>query len=49
MAGITIANDAIKTSVVYPVVVKATPFALQVLGFFMPFAKYLLSALKGVF
>ncbi len=49
LSGISIAPDAIKTSVVYPVVVKVTPYALQVLGFFMPFAKYLLSAVKGVF
>ncbi|MDQ3292813.1 MAG: CvpA family protein [Bacteroidota bacterium] len=49
LADIKIAEEAIKKSEVYPFVVKTTPYALEVLGFFMPFVKYLLSTLKGLF
>ena len=49
LTGITITDAALKKSEVYPVVVKATPYALQVLGFFLPFVKSLLSTLKGFF
>ncbi len=49
LTGITITDAALKKSEVYPVVVKATPYALQVLGFFLPFVKSLLSNLKGLF
>lgn len=49
LANINIAEDAINKSVFYPVIVKVTPYALEVLGFFMPFVKYLLTTLKGLF
>jgi membrane protein required for colicin V production len=49
MAGISIAENASKTSVIYPYVVKATPLALDLIGFALPFAKSLLSILKGMF
>ena len=49
LANISVAEEAIKKSVVYPIVVKLTPYALEVVGFFMPFVKYLLTTLKGLF
>lgn len=49
LTGISLTDAAIKESVVYPVIVKATPYALEALGYFLPFAKYLLKALKNVF
>ncbi len=49
LAGISITAAAIKQSEVYLVVVKATPYALEVLGFFLSFVKYLLSTLKELF
>jgi membrane protein required for colicin V production len=49
LTGITMTDAAMKKSEVYPVIVKATPYALQVMGFFLPFVKYLLSTLKGFF
>ncbi|MDQ4140015.1 MAG: CvpA family protein, partial [Bacteroidota bacterium] len=49
LANISITEEAIKKSEVYPVIVKATPYALEVLGFFLPFVKYLLGTLKGLF
>ena len=49
MAGISLAEDASKTSVIYPYVVKATPLALDLIGFVLPFAKSLLTVFKEVF
>ncbi|KAA9325464.1 CvpA family protein [Adhaeribacter soli] len=49
MAGVSIAENASQTSVIYPYVVKATPLALDLIGLALPFAKTLLSVLKGLF
>jgi membrane protein required for colicin V production len=49
LTGITITNAALRKSEVYPIIAKATPYALNVLGFFLPFVKTLLSTLKGLF
>lgn len=49
LAGISLAENASQTSVVYPYVVKATPMALELIGYLLPFAKELFGGLKGVF
>lgn len=49
MAGISITENASKTSAIYPYMVKATPLALDLIGLALPFAKTLLSVLKGLF
>ncbi|QNF33258.1 CvpA family protein [Adhaeribacter swui] len=49
LTGISFTHEVLKKSEVYPVIAKATPYALQVVGFFLPFAKYLLSTLRGIF
>ncbi|RDC66267.1 CvpA family protein [Adhaeribacter pallidiroseus] len=49
LTGITITDTALKKSEFYPVIVKATPYALEVLGFFLPFVTSLLTTLKGLF
>ena len=49
MAGITITEETASGSVVYPVVQKTTPYALDILSYIMPFIKSLLSSLKEHF
>ena len=49
LAGISLAENASKTSVIYPYVVKATPLALNLIGMLLPFAKNLFGALKPLF
>ncbi|HSI89809.1 MAG TPA: CvpA family protein [Adhaeribacter sp.] len=49
LAGISLAENASHTSVIYPYVVKATPLALDLIGLVLPFAKELFGGLKGLF
>jgi membrane protein required for colicin V production len=49
MAGISITPETASESIVYPVVLKATPYALDILGYVLPFVKTLVSSLKGFF
>nr|WP_255488029.1 CvpA family protein [Pontibacter sp. KCTC 32443] len=49
MAGISITPETASESIVYPVVLKATPYALDILGYVLPFVKTLISSLKGFF
>jgi membrane protein required for colicin V production len=49
MAGISITEKTAADSVVYPVVLKATPYALGILGYVLPFVKVLMSSLKQYF
>jgi membrane protein required for colicin V production len=49
MAGITITEETASGSVVYPVVLKTTPYALDILSYIMPFIKSLLASLKDHF
>lgn len=49
LADITITDETAAGSVVYPVVLKATPYALGTLGYVLPFAKTIFESLKGHF
>ena len=49
MAGISISKDTADASMVYPVVLKTTPYALDILGYVLPFVKALISSLKQHF
>jgi membrane protein required for colicin V production len=49
LAGLAVSGETARESVIYPVVLKSTPFALEVLGFVLPFLKVLLVTLKGLF
>lgn len=49
LAGISVSGATAQESIIYPIVIKSTPFALEVLGFIMPFVKGLLATLKGLF
>lgn len=49
MAGISITDKTASESIVYPVVLKATPYALNILGYVLPFVKTLVESLKGFF
>ncbi|MEJ8758595.1 CvpA family protein [Pontibacter sp. H259] len=49
MAGISITPETASESIVYPVVLKATPYALDILGYVLPFMKTLVSSLKEFF
>ncbi|NDK54751.1 CvpA family protein [Pontibacter fetidus] len=49
MAGISITPETASESIVYPVVLKATPYALGILGYVLPFVKTLISSLKAFF
>ena len=49
LAGISVSGKMARESVVYPVVLKATPFALEVMGWLLPFVKGVLATLKGLF
>lgn len=49
LAGIAVSGQTARESMIYPYVLKSTPFALEVLGLVMPFLKVLLATLKGLF
>jgi len=49
LAGVAVSNRTLQTSVVYPVVIKATPFALEIISWLLPFVKDVLSSLKRLF
>jgi membrane protein required for colicin V production len=49
LAGISVSGKMARESVVYPVVLKATPYALEVMSWLLPFVKGVLSTLKGLF
>ncbi|MGV3586770.1 MAG: CvpA family protein [Adhaeribacter sp.] len=49
LAGISVSGNAAHESVVYPVVLKATPYALEIMSWLMPFIKGMLATLKGLF
>ncbi|RAU81532.1 CvpA family protein [Pontibacter arcticus] len=49
LAGISISKETAAASVVYPFVIKTTPYALEILGYVMPFIKALITSLKHQF
>ncbi|MBC5994773.1 CvpA family protein [Pontibacter cellulosilyticus] len=49
MAGISISKDTADASMVYPVVLKTTPYALDILSYVLPFVKALITSLKQHF
>ncbi|EJF09575.1 MULTISPECIES: CvpA family protein [Pontibacter] len=49
MAGIAITPETAASSMVYPFVVKTTPYALSVMSYVLPFVKSLLLSLKNHF
>ncbi|QCR24289.1 CvpA family protein [Pontibacter sp. SGAir0037] len=49
MAGITITEETAAGSVIYPVVLKTTPYALNLLGYVLPFVKSLFESFKKQF
>ncbi|WP_242929489.1 CvpA family protein [Pontibacter vulgaris] len=49
MAGISITKGTADASIIYPVVLKSTPYALDTLGYVLPFIKALLTSLKNNF
>jgi membrane protein required for colicin V production len=49
LAGLAVSGETARESVIYPVVLKSTPFALEVLGWVLPFLKVLLTTLKDLF
>ncbi|MHC2990577.1 colicin v production protein [Pontibacter sp. HJ8] len=49
MAGISITAETAADSIVYPVVLKTTPYALSILSYVLPFIKTLLTSLQDHF
>jgi membrane protein required for colicin V production len=49
LAGMAVPGETAGKSLIYPYVLKSTPFALEVLGLVLPFLKVLLATLKGLF
>jgi membrane protein required for colicin V production len=49
IAGITITEETVANSFVYPVVLKTTPYALDILGYAIPFVKSLFASFKDNF
>ncbi len=49
MAGISVSKDTADASMVYPVVLKTTPYALDILSYVLPFVKSLIFSLKQHF
>lgn len=49
MAGISITEETAENSFVYPVLLKTTPYALNILSYVLPFVKALVESLKGYF
>lgn len=49
LAGVAVSNNTLKESVVYPVVIKATPYAIEITSWMLPFVKGILSTLKDLF
>lgn len=49
MAGISVSKETADASVVYPVVIKSTPYALDILSYVLPFIKALISSLRQHF
>jgi membrane protein required for colicin V production len=49
MAGISVSKDTADASMVYPVVLKTTPYALDIIGYMLPFVKALIFSLKQHF
>lgn len=49
MAGISVSPETAASSMVYPLVVKTTPYALDILGYVLPFVKALIFSLRQHF
>lgn len=49
MAGISITEQTADSSYVYPVILKATPYALNILGYVLPFVTALVDSLRAYF
>ncbi len=49
LAGVSVSEKTASDSVIYPVVLKATPYALDIMSWLLPFVKGMLSTLKGLF
>lgn len=49
MAGISVSPETANASVVYPIVLKTTPYALDVLSYVLPFIKALITSLRQHF
>ncbi|OKL41142.1 CvpA family protein [Pontibacter flavimaris] len=49
MAGISVSKDTADASMVYPVVLKTTPYALDILSYVLPFIKALITSLRQHF
>lgn len=49
MAGISITEEAAASSAIYPVILKATPYALDILSYVLPFVTVLVDSLKEFF
>jgi membrane protein required for colicin V production len=49
MAGISVAPETASASMVYPIVIKTTPYALEILGYVLPFVKALIFSLRQHF
>ena len=49
MAGISVSAETATASMVYPVVLKTTPYALDILSYVLPFVKALITSLKHHF
>jgi membrane protein required for colicin V production len=49
MAGISVSPETASASMVYPVVIKTTPYALEILGYVLPFVKALIFSLQQHF
>jgi membrane protein required for colicin V production len=49
LAGVAVSQHTLNESVVYPVVIKVTPLAIEIMGWMLPFVKGVLSTLKDLF
>ncbi|PRY06031.1 membrane protein required for colicin V production [Pontibacter ummariensis] len=49
MAGISVSVETASASIVYPVVLKTTPYALDILGYVLPFVKALITSVQRHF
>ena len=49
MAGISVSKDTASASMIYPVVLKTTPYALDILSYVLPFIKALITSVRQHF
>lgn len=49
MAGISVSKDTAAASMIYPVVLKTTPYALDILSYVLPFIKALITSVRQHF